>query len=82
MMIGDVKCYHCGHVSGQLEQEGGRRRFRPRPGFRGELPEPGRRIRCERCGGPVFLDEVRTLTGLERMSRATDSEPGGVTRAA
>ncbi|HWQ29067.1 MAG TPA: hypothetical protein VNN12_08600 [Dehalococcoidia bacterium] len=81
MMIGDVKCYHCGHVSGQIEQEGRLRRFRPRRGFRGELPAPGRRIRCERCGGPVFLDEVRTLTGLERMSRAPDSEPG-ITRAA
>lgn len=73
MMIGDVKCYHCGHVSGQLEDEGGRRRFRPRAGFQGSLPAPGERIRCERCGGPVFLDEVRTLTGLERIGRSEET---------
>jgi hypothetical protein len=67
MMVGAVKCYHCGHVSGQLEEEDGVRRFKARAGFQGELPRPGQRIRCERCGGPVFMDEVRTITGLERM---------------
>ena len=62
-VIGDVKCYHCGHVSGQIE---GTRTdklvlhtFKPRPGYRGALPGPGQRIRCERCGGPVFLEELR-----------------------
>lgn len=60
----DVKCYYCGHVSGQLV--GQRERlaagsFRPRPGYHGDPPKPGERIRCERCKGPVFLEDVTAL---------------------
>lgn len=58
----DVKCYYCGHTSGQVF---GRRdqplrvaNFVPRKGFTGTPPAPGQRIRCERCKGPVFLEEV------------------------
>ena len=65
-IAGDVKCYHCGHISGQVE--GTRtdrlvlRAFRPRQGYRGELPGPGQRLRCERCKGPVYLEDLRPLT--------------------
>lgn len=65
VVVGDVKCYHCGHVSGQLEGERTiplpQRRFRPRRGYTKPPPEPGARIRCERCNGPVYLDDVRPL---------------------
>ena len=57
----DVKCYYCGHVSGQLisEQDHPEKNvFRPRPGYQGVRPAPGTRIRCERCGGPVFLEDT------------------------
>jgi DNA-directed RNA polymerase subunit RPC12/RpoP len=57
----DVKCYFCGHVSGQITGERDqpqRGRFEPRAGYAGDPPAPGRRIRCERCSGPVFLEEV------------------------
>jgi DNA-directed RNA polymerase subunit RPC12/RpoP len=60
----DVKCYYCGHVSGQIvgEREHPERgRFEPRPGFKGELPVPGQRIRCERCSGPVYLEDASPI---------------------
>ena len=62
----DVKCYYCGHVSGQIigkKNEPLRAsNFRPREGYRGEMPRPGDRLRCERCRGPVFLEDVSPLT--------------------
>jgi hypothetical protein len=62
-MVGDVKCYHCGHVSGEVEGTRTDRlvfhTFKPRPGYRGTVPGPGARIRCERCQGPVFLEDLR-----------------------
>jgi hypothetical protein len=62
-VIGDVKCYHCGHVSGQVEGTRTDRlvlhAFRPRQGYQGPVPEPGQRIRCERCQGPVFLEDLQ-----------------------
>jgi hypothetical protein len=57
----DVKCYFCGHVSGQVHGERDhmeRGRFEPRPGYTAN-PNAGKgRIRCERCNGPVFIEEV------------------------
>ena len=64
-VIGDVKCYHCGHISGQVEGSRTDRlvihSFRPRPGYQGELPRRGDRLRCERCSGPVYLEDLRAL---------------------
>jgi hypothetical protein len=77
----DVKCYHCGHVSGQITgPKGGPlriTRFAPRPGFKGQLPGPGSRLRCERCKGPVFLEDVSPM-GLDlvpanRRARLTEA---------
>ena len=62
-VVGDVKCYHCGHISGQVEGVRTSRlvlhKFTPRPGYKGPLPGPGQRLRCERCAGPVFLEDLR-----------------------
>ena len=63
-MIGDVKCYHCGHISGQVEGRKTADRlvfhtFEPRDGYEGKVPKAGDTIRCERCKGPVFLEELR-----------------------
>ena len=67
-VFAEVKCYHCGHVSGEVE---GTRtdhlvlhRFNPRQGYQGKPPGPGDRIRCERCRGPVYLEDVRALSIL------------------
>lgn len=62
-LVGDVKCYHCGHISGQVEASRREKRlvlhrFLPRPGFQGEPPRAGQRLRCERCAGPVFLEDL------------------------
>lgn len=65
-LIGDVKCYHCGHVSGQIEATRTDRlvlnRFNPRQGFQGKVPAPGEQIRCERCHGPVFLEDLQPVS--------------------
>jgi hypothetical protein len=62
-VVGDVKCYHCGHISGQVEGERTTRlvlqKFTPRQGYKGDLPSPGQALRCERCSGPVFLEDLR-----------------------
>lgn len=62
LMVADVKCYFCGHVSGQiLGRKGEPLRvtdFIPRPGYTGQKPASGQRLRCERCHGPVFLEDA------------------------
>lgn len=62
---GDVKCYYCGHISGELigspDEPMRARSFRPGPSFRGPLPKPGQSLRCDRCGGPVFLEDVSVV---------------------
>lgn len=70
-IVADVKCYYCGHVSGQLIRRRGESpkggRFVPRPGYRGPEVRPGMRLRCERCRGPVFLEDVTPLARAESM---------------
>ena len=65
-MVGDVKCYHCGHVSGQVEgtKEAKKAKlvltiFTPRAGYKGPKYKAGDRLCCERCEGPVFLEDLR-----------------------
>ena len=71
-LIADIKCYYCGHVSGQLEGDRGAplaaAMFRPRPGYQGPAPRPGPAIRCERCQGPVYLEDTRPLAPLAPSS--------------
>ncbi len=80
LVIVDVKCYHCGHVSGQII--GAKNTplrvtsFVPRPGYTRPLPRPGDRLRCERCQGPVFLEDVSSQNlDLPRQRRAAET-PG------
>lgn len=60
----DLKCYHCGFVAGQLVAEpdgtGTRRVLRISPGCPSPVHVEGGRLRCCRCGGPLFADEVET----------------------
>src|SRR5947209_4937199 len=59
--VGDVKCYYCGFISGELVGTSGlslkNGTFRPGPGVDPAVNEG--KLRCARCGGPVFIDEVR-----------------------
>jgi hypothetical protein len=61
----DVHCYHCGQISGSWEWQS---TATPEHGIFQELGDQGRRtvctlagMRCVRCGGPIFLDEVETV---------------------
>lgn len=62
----DVKCYYCGHVSGQIIGPKNAplklTNFVPREGYTGVIPRPRDRLRCERCRGPVYLEDVSPLT--------------------
>jgi len=69
----DVKCYYCGHVSGQIiGPKGGPlliTHFVPRPGYQGQPVRPGVRLRCERCQGPVFLEDTTLIAPVETKLR-------------
>ena len=60
----DIKCYHCGDVSGTWEWPS---QASPavgmfRPALSGQLAiVPLRHLRCQRCQGPVYLDDVATV---------------------
>ena len=62
-IMADVKCYHCSYVSGELigERNGDLRPefFHPSPGYTRPLPRHGDVLRCGRCDGPVYLEDVR-----------------------
>ena len=64
-LVADVKCYFCGHVAGSVQSEDVNQprwtTFR-RPG-EGEAKRlrDWRQIKCQVCGGPTYLDEVRMV---------------------
>ncbi|MDQ3811302.1 MAG: hypothetical protein M3336_13525 [Chloroflexota bacterium] len=68
--VADLKCYLCGAVSGSIESQQALapdRRPEPvllrRPGQTNGAPVPDwRRLRCDRCGGPLYLDERNVIT--------------------
>ena len=64
--LADLKCYLCGSTAGTVEGEGNplppRVTFR-KPGEATALPVlDWHRIRCERCGGPTYVDEAETIS--------------------
>jgi hypothetical protein len=75
LVKGDVKCLHCGHISGQWTGQKGT------PLLRGGLKGPdGTRLeptseaaavplRCGRCEGPVFLDDSAPVISPHRLRR-------------
>jgi hypothetical protein len=59
----DLKCYYCGYVTGHLEGDTSRplqvAAFIPAPG---STPvKRGEQIRCARCYGPVYMDDIETI---------------------
>ena len=64
-----VVCYHCGHVSGAVEGAanaplaGGV--FVPMGGAE-RVPLSGRAVRCARCRGPTYLDDVQPVRELQQ----------------
>jgi hypothetical protein len=67
--VADVKCYYCGFVSGEITVERGlpiqSGRFTPAPAYElstvHEAVKRSGRLRCFRCQGPVYLDDVRSV---------------------
>lgn len=68
----DLKCYMCGSVAGSIESEQSfseaAQTRRPVHLRRVGLPNQPvevlhwQSLRCDRCGGPLFLDEVEVIT--------------------
>ena len=73
LMRADVKCYLCGHISGQIEGLPGDKvnvqSFRPVSGDEGPRLTRKGSICCSRCGGGVFLDEWETARWKCSVSR-------------
>jgi hypothetical protein len=70
VFVADLKCYMCGAVAGAIESDqalAGPAANRPvmlrRPGETEPVQVMNwRRLRCTRCGGPLFLDETEVIT--------------------
>jgi hypothetical protein len=69
--VADLKCYMCGSVAGSIESErpfgsippqGGLMSLRQTGSERAIQIANWRKLRCDRCGGPLFLDEADTVT--------------------
>jgi hypothetical protein len=68
--VADLKCYMCGSVAGSIESEqspasaGVSSPVFLRQAGREEAVQVGnwRKLRCDRCGGPLFLDESDVIT--------------------
>jgi hypothetical protein len=81
-VVADVKCYHCGHVSGELV--GARATpikewtFEP---VAGPSRVVGARLRCIRCEGPVYLEDVRPFDASDPV-RALKRRLAGLRTAA
>lgn len=69
----DLKCYHCGHISGQLvgklHPASEERTFRPANGSGERAVRRDEKVRCLRCGGPTFVDEIRTYQPQEDLAQ-------------
>ncbi len=71
LVIGDVKCLHCGFISGRWVGPKGS----PLTGSGLKTPTGDRAvgrdevIRCGRCEGPVFLDDANMVTNSYRLRR-------------
>jgi len=69
--VADLKCYLCGSVAGSIESQqsltAAVRNGQPvglrRPGQTKATPVlDWQRLRCDRCGGPLYLDESDVIT--------------------
>ncbi len=72
LVKGDVKCLHCGFISGEWVGVGGGPITLA--GFKassGEQPhgDGGAPVRCVRCAGPVLLDDVNPVNSSYRIRR-------------
>ena len=72
LVTGDVKCLHCGFISGKWVGQSGapviEAGFTPmEPRMR--AGDSSAAVRCGRCDGPVFLDEATLVISSYRLKR-------------
>lgn len=73
----DLKCFYCGCVSGEVVADTARgyRVLDYRPAGRRNgasataTAKPGTKLRCVQCDGPVFLDDIETISKFQLMQR-------------
>ena len=82
--VADLKCYMCGGVSGSIESEqsltGGTAVAGPVLFRKAASDQPiqiinWQRLRCDRCGGPLFLDETDIVTRRYDQYNWLDERP-------
>ncbi len=70
LISADLKCYYCGTVAGEVLADTTRPRhilaFLPAAE---PVPETRPARACQRCGGPVYMDEAQTITRHEAALR-------------
>lgn len=71
LVIGDVKCLHCGFISGRWVGPKGAPLTAAglKAAFAGSAAGQDAAIRCGRCDGPVFLDDASLVTNSYRLRR-------------
>jgi hypothetical protein len=79
ILVADVKCYLCGGISGVVESD---QQPIPRSVMYRKAGEEQahqivdwRRLRCERCQGPIFLDDADVITRREEEHNWLDERP-------
>ena len=72
LVTGEVKCLHCGHISGRWLGPSGAPVTESgfTPGQPREIPaDPNGPVHCLRCNGPVLLDEATLVISSYRLRR-------------
>ena len=73
LVKGDVKCLHCGFISGTWVGAGGApltiSGFKPPEGQPAPAADPNCTLHCGRCDGPVFLDDASSVINTYRLRR-------------
>lgn len=70
LVTGDIKCLHCGFISGSWV--GPKGTPLTLSGMKGEsrpADDPAAMVRCNRCAGPVFLDDASPVISSYRLRR-------------
>jgi hypothetical protein len=71
LVRGEIKCLHCGHVSGIWVGANGTPLGAGglQPGACDAGVDPAGNLRCGRCDGPVFLDDAGLVLSSYRLRR-------------
>jgi hypothetical protein len=79
----ELRCYHCGHTAARVERETGHALTEAQIIW--QVPEarsPGvstARLRCQRCNGPLFIDEEEVVR-YDFSAVRPDRQPNGGSR--